>query len=229
MLCCCVAEREGFIVVPQAATLDDKSCEDDSTDILRACEDDSTVTKTESQAFMVTLTRETAQLPWGLLLDLSSNAAIHVSAIRAVGDSPVAVYNAQAPEDKQLKEGDYITAVNGVLCDALPSQGPHSSADALGEELKNSVTMTMHVKHPYVYSVQIHKGGGIMGLDLNYTTSCATLAIERIGDGAVKKAAPEVRVGDRIVAVNGQLGHPHELLETITQNELVVLTLSRPS
>lgn len=178
--------------------------------------------------FTATLVRYGLDAPWGLVLDLSDGKLIHVSGLRAsaVG-SPVQRYNAEAPEDKKLKAGDYIVGVNSLLSHDI-HEASNSAAEMLGEEMKASTTANLHIRRPITFTVTVNRGQEPMGLDLNFSNKSTSLVIVKVCEGSVRKCKPEIHAGDRIVAVDGKTGNPDDLLEAIKDTQVPLLTISRP-
>mmetsp|Transcript_127878 Transcript_127878/g.319229 ORF Transcript_127878/g.319229 Transcript_127878/m.319229 type:complete len:235 (+) Transcript_127878:103-807(+) len=170
-----------------------------------------------SPAFWVDLERGNADSALGLHLDLCDGKVLHVCGLRQGVPSPVVAYNASVPEDKRLLPGDYIKAVNGIS----------STSVALAEELKRHPALQLLVQRPYCFVKRIERKLEPMGLDLNYSDRGASLVIMEIGTGAVKRLAPEIRVGDRIVSVNGMSGSPLHLLDMIKDTQTLELGVSR--
>lgn len=250
MFCCCAAEEEGLVaVISPVGVLNEKGAtkehhvtyvpavlqqhevepeepEEHHAEIPAPAPEPVKPPK-ELKAFTMTITRASVDAPWGLMLDLSGGSLIHVSGVKSTVGSPVLTYNAEVPEDLQMREGDYIVGVNDILADT-PLVGHNTVAEALGEEMKKSTTVTLHMKRPHVFTAEVNKNGDPMGLDLNYSNHCSALAIVKVGDGAVKKSAPEIQAGDRIIAVNGKTGSPDDLLRGIKASDRPVVTLSRP-
>jgi len=176
-------------------------------------------------AFTVTLKRDSADVPWGLRLDLADNRTIHVCGI--LESSPVLLYNSTAKDDRKLKSGDYIVEANGFS--ATADLDGKLLSQVLERELQRATTAVLAVRRPQFFDCTIDKGDGPMGLDLNYTGHCTSLIISNVMSGAVQRCAPEVVAGDRIVAVNGVVGQANTLLQALKSSKKPVLTISRPT
>merc|ERR1719210_2858780 len=91
-----------------------------------------------------------------------------------------------------------------------------------------ATAVELEVARATYFESRIQRDGQSMGLDLNYSHKSNSLIILSVGEGAVKCSAPEIMVGDRIVAVDGIEGEPEVLLRAIrVSSEVVVLTISR--
>lgn len=84
-----------------------------------------------------------------------------------------------------------------------------------------------------LYNARIERGGGLLGLDLSPHDGM-TLLVGKVKPGVVQQwsaarpaGAPEVRRGDRILAVNGVSGDSEEILETMRASASLDITFSR--
>lgn len=177
------------------------------------------------QVFIATLSRESRDAPWGLLLDYTDNRTAHVSGI--LGGRPVLEYNASADDGAQLKPGDYIVEVNGIS--AVSDLEGKLLSQQLERELERCSNLALAVRRPQFFECTIDKGDEPLGLDLDYTGQCTSLIIGGVPDSSFLRCAPEVRAGDRIVAVNGVVGQAGALLRALEGSSSPVLTISRPA
>lgn len=219
--CCCSAEEGDVVVVP-----DNVLTEEESAAVKWA--------KSEPQrpSGIVTavLSRPTLESPWGIKADFADEHYVHICEVRsASGPAAVHDYNASAPESMQLLAGDYIVSVNGVSASTMGNDPgtPSFVAEAFREEM-TKLEVTLEVVRPYTFDVQLDRQGEPMGLDLNFTHKGASLVIMKVCPGSVQRRAPEIRAGDRIVAVGGQAGSPEQLLDLLRlASDPLTLTMSR--
>lgn len=182
----------------------------------------------ERATFVANLTRDTVEVPWGIFWDRSGGSVIHVTEVVLDEGSPVLSYNATVPEDSQVKDGDYIVGVNELFAANIVCEENRTPADTLGEELRNSTTVTLHVRRPLLFTCEVNKRSDGLGLMLTYTGSSYGLSVTDVAEVAAKNIVPEIHAGDRIVAVDGKRGTPLELLEMIKRSRTPVLIVSRP-
>lgn len=255
MLCCCVPETEvSAVIVDTNSRLTDEGADDTIAKVASARQEAEqkqveqtgaadapgqpaaekvtavevpTASSSSTPVFECSLQRATMEAPWGLKLDFCEDSAIHICEVRHVS-CPVSVYNARAPEGCDVRPGDYIMSVNGLS----PTVGGNTTSgiswsDSLRAEMKGT-SVTLSIKRPEIFSVDVSKAGDTMGLELNFTAKGTSLAIVRVGAGAVSRCSPSVTAGDRIIAVNGFEGFAEELLEAIkTSQDDLTLKISR--
>jgi len=195
-----------------------------------------------ASTFKAFLRRATTTASWGMKLDYADDRRIHVCEVRDGYGSPVKVWNVRARGDRKIRDGDYITSVNGVsaesvaarqqeeLAEAACSKPRASTAELLREAMK-AIKVELRVARPTIFECRIHKDTtDSLGLDLNYSHKSNSLVVLGLSQGPVTRCAPEVAVGDRIVAVDGHEGDPEELLRALRASVAsVLLLLSRPS
>lgn len=175
-------------------------------------------TRVPPPSFVAVVNKTAPDTPLGLHVDLSDGRALHVCSVRQGPKCPVAQYNSSAREESQLRAGDYIKAVNGV----------HGDANQIADALKLGVKTVLVVQRPDQFKRQVvRRETEPMGLDLNFSEKGSSLVIMSIVDGAVKRCAPDVRPGDRIVSVDGATGTALELLDIIQRLVSMELEISR--
>mmetsp|Transcript_103455 Transcript_103455/g.333320 ORF Transcript_103455/g.333320 Transcript_103455/m.333320 type:complete len:187 (+) Transcript_103455:137-697(+) len=135
------------------------------------------------------------------------------------GNTPVENYNNSQPAQLQIRNGDYIKAVNGES----------NNAESMSEAMKKSATLDITIVRPFTFTQTISKNGLSLGLDLKYGPGGASLLVEGVREGVVQKIAADVRGGDRIISVNGVVGTPYVLMQCIQENQHLELGMSRPS
>mmetsp|Transcript_60022 Transcript_60022/g.127131 ORF Transcript_60022/g.127131 Transcript_60022/m.127131 type:complete len:240 (-) Transcript_60022:35-754(-) len=169
--------------------------------------------------FSVTLSKSTPDAPLGWHLDVLDTRLLYICRIAGEGSStPIDLYNAKAPENKKILQGDYVLEVNGSA----------GASGRMREAIKASNEVSVKIGRPITFKKSIYKAGeGSLGLDLKYGAGGVSLLVEGIGPGAIQKQAPEVEVGDRIVMANGAHGTPEALMQAIQEATLVELLFSR--
>jgi len=159
----------------------------------------------------------------GMSFDIIQSDNLRINLVDATG--PIADYNSGASEELRVREGDYIMSVNGSSGDAKAKLGAMHLGGAVVLEIRRA------------YSFQVNgldKSQGRLGLDLTFHGKSTAACIKKIFvDGLIKEhnqAHPdlEVRIGDLIVAVNGQRGGSRELVQLIGASDKLDLTIVRP-
>mmetsp|Transcript_133615 Transcript_133615/g.266589 ORF Transcript_133615/g.266589 Transcript_133615/m.266589 type:complete len:228 (-) Transcript_133615:728-1411(-) len=165
----------------------------------------------ELKEFTAVVERDRTTTPLGVLLDPSGIGSLYVCSVQQEGQSPVRTANERAPTEKQLRAGDFIFQVNQVCSDV----------HAMMTEMQRSSRIEFLVRRPTVYAVSFDRRGASVGCGITYD-SCAgiSLVIESINEGPIQTWNAEhpdkvVRIGDRIVAVNGTTGNSAQLLDVI--------------
>lgn len=185
------------------------------------------------QYFNATLIRGGLDEPWGLALDLSGGRAIHLAAIKSHANTPAKRYNMHASEDRRLEQGDYVIGANSVFCHGMPANAPeakfNSQVEAVAQELKTSTIVILHIVRPHLFSCEVSRGNETMGLDLCHSNNFSYVVITAVHEGAVRKTAPQICPGDRIMAVDQKRAeNPCQLLQMIKERASPVLLISRP-
>lgn len=175
-------------------------------------------------SFTVELVRKSENSPWGMAVDLAGARAIHVCSV-SHGDTPMGLYNSKAPPDKRVHPGDYVVAVNGK---SAAKDGSAGDSEELSAAMRTSLKVELLVERPHVYRSTVNKGTDAIGLDLSYNSRGIGLVVVGVLDGAVKKQAPEIIPGDRIMSVNDMKGQASQLLNAMrNMSDQVDLILSR--
>jgi len=168
--------------------------------------------------FTIALDRGTGSL--GLDLDLTDGVMARVSEVKP--GYPVDQHNKTAHLSKQVKEGDYICAVNGAV----------GIANFMVQHLTNESKLTLSLRRPLEFAAEIDKKGRDLGLELSYEGDASRfLLVKRVSDGPVQdwneESREAVRAGDRVVAVSGRRGTCLPLLEGLRASEKATLTFAR--
>eukprot|EP00931_Biecheleriopsis_adriatica_P096704 TRINITY_DN70380_c0_g1_i1.p1 TRINITY_DN70380_c0_g1~~TRINITY_DN70380_c0_g1_i1.p1 ORF type:complete len:275 (+),score=51.05 TRINITY_DN70380_c0_g1_i1:75-899(+) len=131
-------------------------------------------------------------------------------------DSALAFWNLQCQTQTKshiVRPGQRIVAVNG-------EQGsPLKLLRSLGgaEEARS---VQMSIQEPVERSVYVEKFGDVLGLDFQYANAPFSLMVTAIKDGVVldwNVSNPDLAVkpGDRIIAVNGHVAFPEDLIRML--------------
>jgi len=171
----------------------------------------------EPQVFEATLSKPSIDSALGWHLDVLDPRHLFICRLVQTGTSPIETYNASVATALQIREGDYVTAVNGVTV----------SAEKMSESIKKTDKVKIKISRPIVFAQTIASNGMSLGLDLKYGPGGSSLLIEGIGKGAFSQHAPDVRAGDRILSVNGTAGTPYELMQAIQGSPALDMGFSR--
>mmetsp|Transcript_77112 Transcript_77112/g.218214 ORF Transcript_77112/g.218214 Transcript_77112/m.218214 type:complete len:341 (-) Transcript_77112:149-1171(-) len=140
-------------------------------------------------------------------------------------EGPLLAYNDNVKPSHQLRPGDFIMEVNGTCGQAVK----------IVQRMKKEARLEMTVKRPQNFGIVLDKKGtgNPLGIDFLKPTGRALL-INGIAQGPLERwnasnGSEAARVGDRIVAVNGQGGTAAELLSAIKAGNRFQLTIERPA
>jgi len=178
--------------------------------------------------FNARLMRRSREEPLGIKADFADDRMLHVCRLTTEGDTPVARHNREVPPSQRLAVGDYILSVNGQSRNTVGAE--QKVSEVLRDQLLSGQEVVLAVSRPRLFDVEVQKDDGSLGLELTYSNSGISLVVGRIAlDGLVHTQCPEVRSGDRIVAVNGVEGGPEPLLQAVrsASNGLMRFTFSR--
>eukprot|EP00928_Gymnodinium_smaydae_P003865 TRINITY_DN11367_c0_g5_i1.p1 TRINITY_DN11367_c0_g5~~TRINITY_DN11367_c0_g5_i1.p1 ORF type:complete len:234 (+),score=45.88 TRINITY_DN11367_c0_g5_i1:103-804(+) len=155
----------------------------------------------------------------GLQVDVSDGKYLYVYALNS--PSLIADYNETVPLAMQIMPGDYITSVNGRCGDA----------NELEVLLTHEENLELAFVRPTIVTTNVEKKNMSLGLRLKYSDlpGRKTLTIIGIGEGAVQAFECPLRVGDRILEVNGVSGEAATLLAALSGAEMVHLRITRPA
>jgi len=159
-------------------------------------------------------------------IDMGSQGGemLRVSSLRA---GPIMAYNSAVELDQQILPGHFVVSVNGVK----------GSTNALQRELRKNSRLEVIIRRPEDLRVAINVDGRrSLGLGIPRRPTGNTLPITQVYAGPVQdwnaeNPWQEVRVGDRILAVNGQRGKASDLwkmLKAAMKLSRVQLTVTRP-
>merc|ERR1712192_69976 len=164
--------------------------------------------------------------PLGVKLDSVDEKMLYICKVSNNVDTTVGRYNATV-QTNHIQPGDYLIMVNGNS-DGLTPVGTKVS-DALRQELFTLMAVQVVVSRPKHFEATLVHNGTELGLDISYSNYGTSLLIVRITDGLVQSSLPDVRQGDRILAINGMEGSPFELLQALGGDpHTITLKLSRP-
>jgi len=164
----------------------------------------------------------------GVRLDL--NDGVRLQVVKILEEGLVAKYNKVATEDRKIRVCDFVTEVNGVVGDAK------AMVSKFVEELGETILSLWIV--PAVELVVTLSNQGSLGVTLFHDTESISMLITDIDEGPISEhnlsAGPEeeIRVLDRIVAVNGTTGKASQLTSALSsalaRKAAVELRILRP-
>jgi len=170
----------------------------------------------------VTVVRDSLDEVLGLSFDPCNGRMLCIHAIRP-GKSAVAAHNAAAPEEQQIRPGDFVIEVSGV----------RGSAKAMMKQAESETEARFVLRRAISFVVELDRRGGTLGLGLNHSSRAASLVVEAIQEGPATRwnqAVPDraMQRGDRIETVNGYKGSSRELLQGLSDSGPLALLVSRP-
>lgn len=189
-----------------------------------------TIAMPGKKAFEVTLTLTKGEYP-GMCLDMSEGAYLRVSKVDRRG--PVPDYNANAPEDEQIRDGHFIVAVSDANRENIIKDDGRNMMTALF----NGGTSILFMRQPQEFTIgPVRKSGNPLGLDLTYQARSMSVVIKEVFDkGALiswnKTASSkvlEVQKNDHILGVNGKSGGARILVQAMNDSETIELKITRP-
>mmetsp|Transcript_14763 Transcript_14763/g.51747 ORF Transcript_14763/g.51747 Transcript_14763/m.51747 type:complete len:250 (-) Transcript_14763:56-805(-) len=177
----------------------------------------------EVWAFDVLLTWPPGQSA-GLRLDSIDGSALR---IMEVAPGPVAMYNDSVEPERQICPGDFIIEVSGI----------RKTAKEMFRELLKGGDVKLAISRPFVFTTgPIRKGDGAIGLDLSYHPKAGSVIVQGFCDeGAIPRyntcveSDLQVKLNDYIVGVNGDGGTAVELVQRLTNSEVIELRITRPA
>jgi len=172
--------------------------------------------------FTFSVTRENKNTALGLLLDPSGADGIYVCNVQDA-DFLIANANRNLPDTHRLKAGDFIYKINDMSGDLAQMM----------TELQSTGNLEFLVRRPVSFDIKVDRKGQSVGCGITYDASTGiSLVIESINEGPIHTWNSEhpdkvIRVGDRIIAVNGTQGNSAQLLEVIRGNNILNLSFVR--
>jgi len=175
----------------------------------------------EESEIRISLQRECETHPLGFRLDTLDKVFGIVTALEDVG--AVADHNLCAREGAEIRIGDVVTEVNGVRGDAV----------GMVSELQTALDVEMSLTRCLSrFNVTIRKEMWSVGMHLTYLSGSTSLVICKLLEGPVKawnsdNPGQEVKVNDRIEAVNGVRGVAEKLMEMVRVSDELDLHIFR--
>eukprot|EP00435_Cladocopium_sp_Y103_P066327 s1053_g28.t1 len=134
----------------------------------------------------------------------------------------VSEYNKLASSEEVIKRGDRIWRVNGKT----------GSADELLEMLATDKKLHLILRRCKEKEVYVEKKGKTLGIQLAVTEKASCLTVEKVNPGGLVATLNEktsedrqIRVHDKIVAVDGIQGLAPELMKQIKEKDSFILKL----
>jgi len=176
--------------------------------------------------FRISLSRERlSQSDLGLDIDSSDSKTLLILKVR---DGPVKDWNTRTSKELRVRHLDRIIEVNGVSDDSTRLQ------DIIKAE-RDLLLLT--IKRSKEVSCVLEKGSSgpttKIGLDIVHS-GMESLLIKRVKEGLIsdwnsKNPDRPVKVGDRIVQINGKRGDSNKLLDMVAVEQKLDITFSRTS
>jgi len=140
---------------------------------------------------------------------------------------PMIAWNAEHAHEPHLmvKAGDRIVGVNGV----------ESDSSRLIDELKRGTRLRLVMRHPREFKVCLEKNGRELGMCvIGGNVKLDMLKISALRAGVVEDwnrshSSAAIASGDRIISVNGIDNEPAKMLDELRANDVLHVTVIRPS
>lgn len=171
--------------------------------------------------FAVRVTKSVGQ---GLGMDIDILDKNNCQIIGMKEEGLVSAYNLTTEPETQVRAGDFIVSVNGVTGDP----------QTLVKEMQKTGEMNIAVRRPFEFPVVVERQDNSLKFSLNYAPNSVALIITAIQDGPItawNKLHPDrdVKVGDRIVAVNGTKDFAAKMFDIMKSSTKVQLLIARPA
>lgn len=159
----------------------------------------------------------------GLTFDITEGSHVQICDIRPGGC--VANYNSQAPEELQIRPGDFLLFVNGKK----------ASKDCITREVSSNRTVQLEISRPDYWEVALtKKTTESYGFACVAAQSSKFLVVTKVQSGPILEwnaSHPNkvVKVGDRIMSINGAVGmSADEMLASLKHSTSVNFLMTRP-
>lgn len=211
--------NDPFLHVPASKLAEEKVSQPVKQEPEKVETKESSMSKDPKEFKLVLDRSDPAQL-LGALFDASMSSELYVSTVLQHAEG--LVQNAERVSGVKLKPGDFIISVNGVTGSDMP------------KELQTAKRLELTVRRPTEYHITISKTSGTLGCSITYDANTGNaLGIASVLEGPIQSwnargMGETVRVGDRIVGVNGKRGYTSQLLEAIHAANELNLCLARP-
>eukprot|EP00930_Biecheleria_cincta_P071756 TRINITY_DN59214_c0_g1_i1.p1 TRINITY_DN59214_c0_g1~~TRINITY_DN59214_c0_g1_i1.p1 ORF type:complete len:277 (+),score=48.33 TRINITY_DN59214_c0_g1_i1:119-832(+) len=223
---CCESERtDNQQLLLQQTIADSVIPKEDLAPSVKAPEvASSSETSSSGSTFVVELVRSASASAesnaLGLLLDLADDA---VCLVKSVEGGLAGKWNATRPQERTIKMYDRIVAVNNT-------RGKSKALASLLLQVDDKVPTTITIQRPIERQVVLEKDCEL-GILVKYKNGSLGFWIDRVDAGLVdtwNKKNPEaeaVRVHDRVIAVNGQMGNAASLLSLMKDLKIIEFTV----
>jgi len=159
----------------------------------------------------------------GVELDTQDTMNAYIVGLKA---GPFQEHNLRAPKSDHVKAGQFIVQAND----------DRSTAASMADIVRNGSRVDMIIRRPLEMTVAVDKKDkkAPLGIDFPAKITGNNLLIVGLKDGPVNDwnlANPdlEVKLGDRITAVNGQSGKATELCKKMKALDRFLMTIVRPA
>jgi preprotein translocase subunit YajC len=172
--------------------------------------------------FKVTLPKKKKNEPVGFDCDTADPEYLFIVSESFTG--PAKEHNEKSEATEQLKKMQSIFAVNGVS----------GNAAKMEKELKAATEVVLTIRRPQVFTVAMEKKGAFGTTQLDAPTSALISKISEDKRTCVQvwnegHPAKEVKVGDRVITVNGQMGKGKDLTEMMKADGQKQIVICRPA
>mmetsp|Transcript_34597 Transcript_34597/g.98437 ORF Transcript_34597/g.98437 Transcript_34597/m.98437 type:complete len:237 (-) Transcript_34597:12-722(-) len=181
--------------------------------------DDEDRSLADLEHFLATLTRVAGSGRIGLLLEVFGAAPARILEVDSDETTAAGSYNASAPDELQLRPGDYIVDAAGQAA---------SSASIPKALASSSSAITVLIVRPVLFAVTFSRKHERLGLSLKQNKGGKCILIEAVEFEDAKQAASvDLQQGDRILSVNGVSGDVPGMLCELDSSDDICLEISR--
>eukprot|EP00927_Polykrikos_kofoidii_P041655 TRINITY_DN35506_c0_g2_i1.p1 TRINITY_DN35506_c0_g2~~TRINITY_DN35506_c0_g2_i1.p1 ORF type:complete len:261 (+),score=40.39 TRINITY_DN35506_c0_g2_i1:93-875(+) len=180
-----------------------------------------------SEIFKISLPRDRSNED-DLCIDIDDKYEFHSLLILRVRNGPVKDWNDKNSPNFRVRHLDRIIEVNDMRGDSL----------RMKEVIKaERGTLNMTIKRPMEFKINLVKGfkghAAKIGLDIVHS-AMESLLIKRVKEGMIndwnsRNPMNGVRVGDRIVEINGERGDSQRLLDMVASKDALEVVICRIS
>jgi len=205
--------------VPIAAEVLDYGYEDEGTKDEDTKVESSDKAKNGPKEFTIQLDKEQGKL--GMVTDIDDGAHLVITAVMENGH--IQAWNDKHPEHERVTVGDRVLSVNGVQGE--PAQ--------LLKLLDTYRWLKVVIRRHSEFSIAlVRPGTEKLGIELRFREGGHTLLVRKVGEGMLQEwnrlhPGLELKVGDRIVAVNGTRGEGSLLNSKVKSKGSLILDVAR--
>jgi len=166
----------------------------------------------------IELTLDRAEGNIGIVTDLRASTLM----LTGIGPGTLQKHNESSDASLQVRVNDFILQVNDK-----------TDPEEMAEEMMSQTKLKLKVQRVVPFKAVVAKAGKPLGLRLAYHSTATTVGVTDIGAGAIQdyntNALPDKQIqpNDRIMSVDGVMGHAEDMLKAMKGKDLIVLMVAR--